>query len=73
MIHLVEEVLFRRLDDRLLNYIRTGAEKGILKTTHQKIAEKLGSTRKVISRLLKDFDNRGMINQTRRTIEILQN
>ena len=26
VIHLVEEVLFRRLDDRLLNYIRTGAE-----------------------------------------------
>ena len=73
VIHLVEEVLFRRLDDRLLNYIRTGAENGILKTTHQKIAEELGSTREVISRLLKDFDNRGMINQTRGTIEVLQN
>ncbi len=71
VIHLVEEVLFRRLDDRLITFIRDKAEHSTLKMTHQKIAEELGSTREVISRLLKDFENRGIISLNRGTIEIL--
>ena len=70
VIHLVEEVLFRRLDDRLLNFLREKSDHGILKMTHQKIAEELGSTREVISRLLKDFEIRGIISLNRGIIKV---
>ncbi len=73
VIHLVEEVLFRRLDERLFEFITDRADdKGNLVITHQKIAEELGSTREVISRLLKDLENRGTISQQRGKITLQQ-
>jgi len=73
VIHLVEEVLFRRLDDRLLELLRDKADgKGIVRITHQKIAEELGSTREVISRLLKELENRDILQQRRGEIAFIQ-
>jgi len=71
VIHLVEEVLFRRLDERLADFLHDKARyDGTVRMTHQKIAEELGSTREVISRLLKELEIRGTIRQKRGEISI---
>ncbi|WP_299763151.1 helix-turn-helix domain-containing protein [uncultured Dokdonia sp.] len=43
----------------------------ILHTTHQQIAYELGSSREVISRLLKKLENEGMVKLKQGTIEIV--
>jgi CRP-like cAMP-binding protein len=41
-------------------------------TTHQRIANDLGTSREVVSRLLKDMERRGMIGLSRNAIKLLQ-
>jgi CRP/FNR family transcriptional regulator len=71
MMKLVEEVAFRRLDERLRRYVIEKAESGLLRTTHQKIANELGSSREMVSRLLEDLERRGAISLARNEIQIL--
>ncbi len=50
VMELVEEVAFRRLDERLAQLlIHRGP---VLEATHQKLADELGSVREIVSRLL---------------------
>jgi CRP/FNR family transcriptional regulator len=42
-----------------------------IRITHQEIASDLGSSREVISRLLEDFSERGLIRSGRGEIEVL--
>ncbi len=69
---LVDQVAFRRLDLRLAALL---VERSRLSTsinmTHQQIAAELGSSREVISRLLEDFAEEGLISSTRGAIEVL--
>lgn len=68
----IDEVAFQRMDTRiaaLLNQ-RSGLENPI-RITHQEIADELGSSREVISRILEDFSRQGMIEQSRGTITVL--
>jgi CRP/FNR family transcriptional regulator len=68
----VEEVAFRRMDMRiaefLVNSSRTGSD-GI-KITHQDIASELGTSREVVSRILKHFEYEKLISMGRGTIVI---
>jgi CRP/FNR family transcriptional regulator len=68
---LVEEVAFRRMDIRLNEYLSEKAEHGILKSTHQKIADDLGTSREVVSRLLKDLERKGLAALSRNEITLL--
>jgi CRP/FNR family transcriptional regulator len=62
VISLVEEVAFRRLDERLAEYLLgKAAQSPELHVTHQQIATDLGTSREVVSRLLKDFEARGLV------------
>jgi CRP/FNR family transcriptional regulator len=69
---IVEEVAFRRMDARLAAFLaertRTAS---LIHITHQEIAAKLGSSREVISRILEDFSDQGLLRSTRGTIEVL--
>jgi CRP/FNR family transcriptional regulator len=69
LMQLVEEVAFQRLDQRLaallLGHGRT------LHATHQQLADKLGSVREIVSRLLKGFAAQGLVSLAREQIEIL--
>jgi len=67
---LVEEVAFGRMDLRLLEYLEEKSEDGKVNATHQKIANDLGTSREVVSRLLKDFERRGVITLSRNLIQI---
>lgn len=68
LIELVDDLAFGRLETRLAR--RLLREPALLQVTHQKIAEELGSAREVISRLLKEFENRGAIRMKRGQIEV---
>jgi CRP/FNR family transcriptional regulator len=68
----IDEVAFQRMDTRIasLLYQRSGIENPI-RITHQEIADELGSSREVISRILEDFSRQGVIEQSRGTITVI--
>lgn len=70
IIELIEEVTFGRMDSRLTDYLVEKAEDNVLNTTHQKIANDLGTSREVISRLLKDFERKGKVTLQRNVINL---
>jgi CRP/FNR family transcriptional regulator, anaerobic regulatory protein len=72
VMELVEEVAFGRLDERLMDYLVEKSENSILETTHQKIANDLGTSREVVSRLLKDFERRREVKLSRNSIMLLK-
>jgi CRP/FNR family transcriptional regulator len=74
VMQLIAQISFNHLDLRLATLIRklaTRAEPDKLRCTHQSIANELGTTREVVSRLLKDFERSGYIKLNRGSIEIL--
>ena len=69
VMELVEEVAFRRLDERLAQLlIHRGP---VLVATHQKLADELGSVREIVSRLLRSFADRGWVKLERERITVL--
>ena len=74
LLNVVEILTFSNKDKRLHEYLKKEArlkENLILKTTHQKIAYDLGSSREVISRLLKKLENEGVVKIRQGEVEIL--
>lgn len=68
VISVVEEIAFRRVDRRLASYLLQpgiASEEGDIQITHQAIASDLGTSREVVSRILKDFEHQGLISVTR--------
>ncbi|MDR6129380.1 Crp/Fnr family transcriptional regulator [Chryseobacterium sp. SORGH_AS_1175] len=76
VMNMVNDAVFHRLDKRVLNYIRqqislTGNNP--VKLTHREIASNLGTSREVVSRVLKKIENEGEIIQTKSGIKVLMN
>ncbi len=67
---LVSEISFGKMDERLIDYLIEKSEENTLRKTHQEIANDLGTSREVISRLLKHFERQGKVVLSRGTIEI---
>lgn len=67
----IDQVAFRNMDERLEFYLKRQAEKlgNQLPLTHQQIADDLGSSREVISRLLKNMEKTQRIVLHRSAIE----
>lgn len=69
---ILNEIKFRRVDDRLAEYLlKQNTPDGAIKKTHQDIALELGTAREVVSRILKNFEKRGIVRLTRGTIRLL--
>ena len=69
LMQLVDEVAFQRLDQRLAHVL---LERGpVINASHQRIADELGSVREIVSRILKQFEERGWILLARGRIQIL--
>lgn len=66
---LVEAVAFRRLDARLAERLLGHGAR--LKTTHQQLADELGTVREMVSRVLKSFEEQGLVVLGREQVEIL--
>lgn len=65
----VEEIAFRRLDQRLAQLlIRRGP---VVNATHQNLADELGSVREVVSRLLRSFEERGWVRLERERVAVV--
>jgi CRP/FNR family transcriptional regulator, anaerobic regulatory protein len=68
VMQLVEEVAFRRLDARLAQLL---VQRGpVLSTTQQELAYELGSVREIVSRLLRQFEERGWVELGRERITV---
>ena len=74
IISLVEEVVFSRVDRRIASYLlkrHLANNQPIIQATHQEIASDLGTSREVVSRILKDFEVKNLIKVSRGSIELL--
>ena len=69
LMQLVEEVAFRKLDQRLAALLLGKGR--TVHATHQQLADELGSVREMVSRLLKGFADQKIVNLGREQIEIL--
>jgi CRP/FNR family transcriptional regulator len=72
-IYMVQETAFNHLNMRLACMLGSLFERNkgsALKVTHQEIAFELGTTREVISRILKDFERQNCVKLSRGQIEL---
>ncbi len=70
---LMEQIMWKSFDKRLAAFLlEESAIEGtpVLKITHEKIAAHMGTAREVVTRMLRYFQNEGMVRLTRGTIEI---
>jgi CRP/FNR family transcriptional regulator len=70
---LISEITFRKMDIRLLDYLIEKSENKRLEKTHQQIAYDLGTSREVVSRLLKEFERQGKVLLSRNLINLKTN
>ena len=72
LMEVVDEVAFQRMDRRVATFLLERSQiKGTIRITHQEIANEIGSSREVISRILEDFSSRGLVSLSRGEIQIL--
>ncbi len=73
LILFIDSIAFQTMDLRLIRHLKKRQEesgKNIIDTTHQQMADELGTAREVISRLLKQLENEGKIVNHRSKVEI---
>ena len=74
LLHTIDQLVFHKLEERLLDYLQKKAfalGRESLQSTHQEIANDLGTAREVISRALKKLESAGMIALSRNGIRVL--
>ena len=70
---LIEQVMWKSFDKRLAAFLIEESvleDTNVLKITHEKIANHLGTAREVVTRMLKYFQTEGVVSLTRGSIEI---
>jgi CRP/FNR family transcriptional regulator len=73
LLEVINAVAFKKLDDRIITLLKR--KMAVYKTndlhiTHQQLAEELGTTREVVSRLLKQMEKQQLVVLTRNNINI---
>ncbi len=71
---LIEQVMWKSFDKRLSAFLLEESlleDTPVLKITHEKIANHMGTAREVVTRMLRYFQSEGMVKLTRGTIEII--
>lgn len=72
VMEVVDEIAFQRMDRRIAAFLLERARSGRrIEITHQAIANELGSSREVVSRLLEDLAGKGFLRLGRGEIDIL--
>ena len=72
---LMEQIMWKSMDKRLASFLleeSTLEGTNLLQITHERIANHMGSAREVITRMLRYFQNEGMVKLSRGTVEILE-
>ena len=71
---LMEQIMWKSFDKRLAAFlVEEAAIEGtnLLKVTHEKIANHMGTAREVVTRMLRYFQSEGLVKLSRGTIEII--
>lgn len=71
LLQTIENIAFKKMDERLVEYLQAKFQTlntTSLHITHQEIANELGTSREVISRLLKQLEHKGMVTLGRNKI-----
>lgn len=71
---LMEQIMWKSFDKRLAAFLLEESQlegTSVLKITHEKIANHMGTAREVVTRMLRYFQNEGSVRLTRGTVEIL--
>jgi CRP/FNR family transcriptional regulator, anaerobic regulatory protein len=74
LLEVVNAVAFKKMDERLLNFIKKKCELTHNKTinlTHEQLANELGTARVVVSRLLKQMEDEGLVKLGRNKISLV--
>jgi CRP/FNR family transcriptional regulator len=69
---LLDLVIFKSVDNRLIKYLKERVINNEIEITHQQLAGQLGTAREVISRLLKQMEKEELIAMERGKIKILK-
>ena len=71
---LMEQIMWKSFDRRLAAFLVEESrleDTKVLKITHEKIANHMGTAREVVTRMLRYFQNEGMIRLTRGAVELV--
>lgn len=74
LLEVVNDVAFKKMDERLLNFIKKRCEltkNKTLQITHEHLANELGTARVVVSRLLKQMEDKGLLKLGRNKISLV--
>lgn len=74
LLEVVDAVGFKKMDDRLLQHLKTKSalsQSNTIHITHEQLANELGSAREVVSRLLKTMESQGKIKLERNKITLV--
>ncbi len=74
LLEVVNAVAFKKMDERLLNFIRRKCQltqSNTLNVTHEQLANELGTARVVVSRLLKQMEDEGLVKLGRNKVTLL--
>lgn len=75
LLNSIDIMAFGNMDKRVREYLKEKSERSgssIVKVSHYKIAEELATTRVVISRILKQFENDGLVLLYRNEIKLMK-
>ena len=72
LMSLLDLVIFKSVDTRLVQYLKEKVVNNEVEVTHQQLAGQLGTAREVISRLLKQMEKEQLISMERGKIKILR-
>ncbi|PUZ23798.1 Crp/Fnr family transcriptional regulator [Chitinophaga costaii] len=71
----IDSLAFKKLDERLLDYIREScktAGNNFITMTHQELAREMNTSREVVSRLLKQMERQGLVRMARSRISLVK-
>ncbi len=74
MIKTIDSIAFKKMDERLLEYLKeraTAHNSKVIHSTHQEIAADLNASREAVSRLLKQLEKNGVVTLERNKINLL--
>lgn len=74
LLEIINAIAFKKVDERLLNLLRKKAEltqSATISITHEQLANELGTARVVVSRLLKQLEENGVVQLGRNKIQLL--
>ena len=70
---LMDQIMWKSFDKRLASFLLEESQlegSPVLKITHEKIANHMGTAREVVTRMLRYFQSEGMVRITRGTVEV---